>query len=199
MRFGFVFQRLIKAAPGKNPIGKDSFLRHWEQRALFLQRPEHLEVCRLPPISALCGEAVLPPFIGADDIDLSVSRPPASEMQECFRDFSFEAPSEQILPACRRKRFMSEFSKIRLDLLFPVELCIFLLPNEIRLIGEEPEPEFVQGIFDPVEALRNVSGFFRFRKDREFLFYQIHLPEHNQMLRERSVVHMTLLSNFASG
>lgn len=104
---------------GKNPIGKDSFLRHWEQRALFLQRPEHLEVCRLPPISALCGEAVLPPFIGADDIDLSVSRPPASEMQECFRDFSFEAPSEQILPACLRKRFMSEFSKIRLDLLFP--------------------------------------------------------------------------------
>lgn len=173
MRFGFVFQRLIKAAPGKNPIGKDSFLRHWEQRALFLQRPKHLEVCRLPPISALCGEAVLPPFIGADDIDLSVSRPPASEMQECFRAFSFEAPSEQILPACRRKRFMSEFNQIRLDLLLPLELCLFLRPNEIRLIGEEPEPEFLQGIIESIATQRSASRFVRSRKDRKFLLYQI--------------------------
>ena len=171
MRFGFVFQRLIKAAPGKNPIGKDGIVRHREQRAFFLQRPEHLEVCRLPPISARCGDAVLPPFIGADNIDLSVSRPPASEVRQCFRDQSFEAPSKQILPACRRKCFMSEFSKIRLDLLLPLELCLFLRPNEIRLIGEEPEPEFLQGIIESIATQRSASRFVRSRKDRKFLLY----------------------------
>ena len=94
---------------------------------------------------------------------------------------------------------MSEFSKIRLDLLLPLELCLFLRPNEIRLIGEEPEPEFLQGIIESIATQRSASRFVRSRKDRKFLLYQIHIPEHSQILRERPVVHMTLLSNFASG